>query len=246
MKKKILFAIGFVAVFAMSSMLFAYNIPYQNSRAHAFYVFGPEGDPLMGAGDSTMEIFVDVPVDEQNKVTIEVYDPDTGGFFDWIVPGNEWNTACKYQVYGKELLDSAEFGASPEWDQKWYMFGPYDKTQGEKVGDIYRFRIVVTGIKGDDENLFRVKVSPKSAESWAGKVMVRLAPREGDQMFFYPYVPAGTGSVIVENYDLDPTGGTSTLSVTTITEKFSIKDSDSGEWRETVVPISTDTGGRMV
>ncbi|MFA6636475.1 MAG: PKD domain-containing protein, partial [Candidatus Omnitrophota bacterium] len=38
----------------------------------------------------------------------------------------------------------------------------------------------------------------------------------------------------------------STLSVTTITEKFSIKDSDSGEWRETVVPISTDTGGRMV
>jgi large repetitive protein len=247
MKKVIFVFTVLFAVCAIGSVASAYQIPYEDSRVREFYVFGPDGDPLMGTEDSTQEIIVDVPADEPGYVVIEVYDPDTANFVDWRVPGSDWDTTCKIEVIGKGgVIDSEKFGVSPEWDQKWYMFGPYDKTQGEKVGDMYRFRLVVTGLSGDDQNLFKVRISPDSAESYCEKITFRLLPNEGDMMYFYPGVPAGTKSITVENYDLDVNGGTSTLSVDTISKKYRIGGSESGEWRSTVVPISTETGGRMV
>ncbi|MDD5613995.1 MAG: hypothetical protein PHQ54_02855, partial [Candidatus Omnitrophica bacterium] len=183
--KKTLFllvAVLFIS-FLKSAKVQAYVIPQQDTNARAFYVFGPDGNPLVGAEDSTMEIFIDVPADERSSLTIEVYDPDTGNFFDWREPLyevdfkpvlNEWNTTCVFELHGETLLDSTEFALSPEWDRRWYLFGPYDKSEGEKVGDYYRFRLVATGISGDDQNLFRVRISPESAESYAEKVKIRL------------------------------------------------------------------------
>lgn len=246
MKKLTFLMLTVFALFAIAVTASAYQIPYQDSRVRAFYVFGSDGDPLMGAEDNKMEIVVDVPADEPGAVILEVYDPDTGGFFDWRVPYSEWDTICKIEVIGKSVLDTAEFGVSSEWDEKWYRFGPYDKTQGEKVGDVYRFKLVVTGLNGDDQNLFKVRISPNSAESYSETITFRLLPNEGDKMYFYPAVPAGTAHIVVDNYDLDENGGTSTLAVDTISKKYSIGTSESGQWRATTVPISTDTGGRMV
>ena len=225
---------------------FSYEVPYDNSNVRYFYVFGKDGDQLMGAEDNEFELVVDVPADDPNDVTISVYDPDTGDTRDWRVPGSKWNTICEYSVHGKDLLDKKEFGEDHAYDRRYYRFGPYPKEKGEKVGNYYRFRLKVKGLSGDDENLFKVKVTPESAQAFSENITIRLLPDEGAQMFFYPRVPAGTGSVIVDNYDLDATGGTSTLSVTKISEKFPIKDSKSGQWSETVVPISTDTEGRIV
>lgn len=246
MKRVLMAGLVLVAAMALASSGMAYQIPFSNSNVKYFYVFGEDGDPLMGAEDSKMEVFIDVPADEPGDVTIQVYDPDTGGFVDWRKPNNDWNTRCKYELYGSKLLETKEFGIDPEYDKKYYTFGPYKKTQGEKVGDYYRFRLVVTGLVGDDQNLFKVKISPNSAESFSEDITFRLLPNQGDLMYFYPEVPAGTESITVGNYDLDVNGGTSTLAVTSISKKYRINDSESGEWRETIVPIETETGGRLV
>ena len=233
-------------VLFLCSLSFAYQVPYDNSNVKYFYVFGKNGDPLMGKEDSKLELVIDVPENEPNDVVISVYDPDTGGKVDWMKPGNEWDTRCEFALYGKKLLAKQEFGAEPEYNQNYYQFGPYSKTEGEKIGGFYRFRLVVSGLSGDDENLFKVKISPDSAEAFSENITFRLLPRQGDKMYFYPQVPGPVQRIAVHNYDLDINGGFSTLSVTEISKKFSINDSESGEWRKTDVPISTDTMGRLV
>jgi large repetitive protein len=256
MKKSVVVTL---AVLFLSSLFFipqanAYVIPYEDTKARAFYVFGPDGNSLAGAEDSRMEIVIDVPYNELSSLTVDVYDPDTGNFFDWREPIyetnfkptlNEWNTKCRFELFGEKLLDSTDFDLSPEWDRRWYRFGPYDKSDGERVGDYYRFRLVATGLKGDDQNLFRVRIYPETAESHSNKVKIRLHSKEGKEMFFYPYIPAGASSVIVDNYDLDAEGGSSTLAQDKRKRGYDIGVSRSGEWRQTVVPVLS-RGGSMV
>jgi len=143
------------------------------------------------------------------------------------------------------LLDKKTFGADVQYNKQYYQFGPYKKTDGKKVGDMYRFKLVAKGLSGDDENLFNVHISPNSAESFSENITFRLLPYQGDMMYFYPAVAPGTKHVVVENYDLDLDGGSSTLSASRISKKYDINDSESGEWRTTVVPIATETGGRL-
>ncbi|MDP8252868.1 MAG: hypothetical protein P9X27_00490, partial [Candidatus Kaelpia aquatica] len=111
------FAVVFYVLSLLGVKALAYVIPYQDTRAKAFYVFGSKGNSLAGAEDNVMEIVIDVPSNELSSVIIEVYDPDTGNFFDWREPIyevnfkptlNEWNTTCRFEFYGKDLLDSVE------------------------------------------------------------------------------------------------------------------------------------------
>ena len=234
-------AVSFAAVTAL-----AYQIPYHDSRIKYFFVFGEDGDPLMGAEDSTLEVVIDVPADEPGDVMIGIWDPDVGGNIDWKKPGNKWDTETEFAVYGADLLDKKTFGEDAAYDKETFYFGPYPKEKGKKAGNMYRFRLVATGLKGDDENLFKVMVSPDSAESFSENITFRLLPRQGDEMYFYPQVPAGTESIVVENYDLDAECGTSTLAVSTISEKYRINDSKSGQWATTTVPITVDEEGRLV
>ncbi|KJJ83848.1 PKD domain containing protein [Candidatus Omnitrophus magneticus] len=225
----------------------ATEIPYDNSNVKYFYVFGKDGDPLMGAEDSTMEIFVDVPEASMGDVTIGVYDPNIGGKHDWRKPNNEWDTACWCAVCGgTNLLDKKEFGVEAEYDGKIYNFGPYPKTKGEKIGNNYRFKLLVKGESGDDENLFKVFITPNDAEAFSNKITIRLLSTQGEKMYFYPEISGGTKNVIVDNYDLDVNGGTSTLSTSLISEHYPVKDSESGQWCETVIPLNIDTTGRLV
>ncbi len=243
---KIVFAAAIVLVLFASGTSYAYRVPNDNSGLKYFYVFGKDGDPLMGKEDSKLELVIDVPKDHPGDVMISVFDPNVGGKLDWKKPNNEWDTRTEFAVYGASLLDKKEFGAEPEYDKAYYVFGPYPKEKGEAVGNFYRFKLVATGLSGDDENLFNVEVKPESAEAYSENITFRLLPRQGDKMYFYPHVPAGTKSIVVKNYDLDIDGGSSTISMTAISEKFPINDSESGEWRETIVPISTDTDGRLI
>ena len=245
-KKTVKIVFCLVVSLVLCGTVFAYQVPYDNSNVRYFYVFGSGGDKLMGAEDSELELIIDVPVAEPGQVNIGVYDPDTGGKEDWKVPNNEWDTKSEFAVYGNKLLDKKVFGQEEMYDQEIYTFGPYEKTQGEKKGDFYRFKLVVKGLSGDDQNLFKVMIAPKGSEAFVENMTFRLLPRHGDKMYFYPEIPAGTREIVVENYDLDIDGGFSTLQVNALSEKIPINGSESGEWNQTIIPIETETGGRMV
>lgn len=249
MSKKLRMLAGLLGIVSLliPQTSFAYEVPAQDSRARYFYIFGPNADKLVGKEDSEQTLFVDVPAAESGQVVIKVYDPDTSGGKDFRLNGlDDYDTVTTFTVFGSSQLDSQTFGADDStYNQKHFQFGPYDKTQGEKVGDKYRFRLEAKATSGNDGNLFNVHVQPDSAEIFSENITFRLAPREGDHMYFYPEIPAGTKYIVVDNYDLDEQGGSAMLIDKVNRKKYDILDSTSGEWTETKIPVSVSGTGRL-
>jgi len=217
------------------SSLYAFDVPQDYSNIQYFYVFGPQGDPLMGAEDNELTLFIDIPKEEPNDLTIQIFDPDTSHKKDWNAEsGNGWNTITEFAVYGDKLIYKNQFGKE-EYDYEYFIFGSYPKEKGKDVGNFYRFKVVVEGIQGDDGNLFKFRINPDSAEVFSHNITFRLSPNQGDKMYLYPEIAKGTKRIIVENYDLDPTGGTSVLIDSLSRDKYKINDSKSGEWAGTEV-----------
>lgn len=247
MKKIIsLMALPLIAAAAAISVQ-AYEIPYENTQLKHFYVFGPDGDKLMGKEDSKQEIFFEVP-SNVSEFWIRVNDPDTGDFTDWRtdVNTNPWNTQTKFSVFGQSLLDSKTFGEDKMYDQASYQFGPYSASKGEDLGNGKKgFRLLAEGISGDDQNLFSVEVGPNNVESYATDITFRLLHSEGQQMFFYPEIKAGASTLTIENYDLDETGGYSSLLEGPTMIRHDVKGSTSGRWMATTVQLQTSGPGRL-
>lgn len=225
-----------------SGASWAYEVPRENSNVNYFYVFGPQGDKFMGAEGDTFELFVDVPASSSEDLTIQVYDPDTSGKKDWRAnPAvNQWDTTTEFSVTGSSVLDSKSF--TTEYDQAYYQFGPYKKEQGEKVGSMHRFKLTAKTTSGDDENLFKVRISPDHADSFVNKMTFRLRSKQGELMVFHPEVPASTTNIIVHNWDLDAEGGSSTLYEGEQQTQYPINDSLSGQWSTTDVALK---GGNL-
>ncbi|MBL7081597.1 MAG: PKD domain-containing protein [Candidatus Omnitrophica bacterium] len=243
--KKILSIMVILAVISAPAIAFAYNVPQDSSRVEYFYVFGPEGSQEYGAEDHELVLFVDLSEEETRNVVIAVYDPNTGGRKDWREnTANPWDTLTEFAVYGNKLLDKEQFGEEG-YDREYFQFGPYSKEQGEKVDNFYRFRLEVKAIQGDDANLFKVKISPDSSEAFSTNITFRLLSDKGERMYFYPKITADTQKLIVENYDIDIDGGTSQLFDPVFNRRYFINDSESGEWRQTIVPLRSGTSRQL-
>lgn len=220
----------------------SYEVPQDDSRAKFLYVFGSEGNPDYGADDvdHTQELYIDIPASETKPITIGIYDPDTGGFHDLKSDtGKLWGTRVNFQIYGSgdRLLGEKTFGLSPEYDRKVFVFGPYNKEKGAKIGDLYRFRLVASALEGNSQNLFSVRVAPETAQTFGEKISFRLLPRSGEEMSFYPEIPSGVSEIIVENYDIDPNGGDCQIIDPIDASSYSIKGSDTAEWAQTPINI---------
>ncbi|PIW65370.1 MAG: hypothetical protein COW12_02225 [Candidatus Omnitrophica bacterium CG12_big_fil_rev_8_21_14_0_65_45_16] len=247
MTKKI-YAFFTALVFALSMPLGlqAYEVPQDNSNIEYMYVFGPDGNPLRGAEKPQKEIYFDVPQSETRQLTIQVYDPDTyrspdskGGF--------GWNTKTQFELYGTKFLDEVTTGAGEKTHHKEYVtFGPYTKDQGQKVGEYYRFKLVVTASEGDDQNLYKLEVSPETTEAFAYDITFRLASGKGKMKYFYPAVAENTTGLTVYNYDIDPAGGTSSLVDNQSAKEYGINDSDSGQYAETKIKLEKGPARKLV
>jgi len=247
MTKKI-YALMTALVFALSMPLGvqAYEIPHDNSNIEYMYVFGPEGNPLRGAEKPQKEIYFDVPQAETRQLTVQVYDPGTykspnskGGF--------HWDTKTQFEMYGTKFLDEVTSGAGDKTHSKQFVtFGPYTKEQGEKVGEYYRFKLVVTASEGDDQNLYKVEVSPETTEAFVYDMTFRLASGEGKMKYFYPAVAANTTDLTVYNYDIDPAGGRSKLVDNASAKEYGVNDSDSGQYAETKIKLEPAAARKLV
>ncbi|MFN7171072.1 MAG: PKD domain-containing protein, partial [Candidatus Omnitrophota bacterium] len=230
------------------SSVFAYVLPEDDSGAPYFYIFGPDGEATYGANkeSNSLVFYIDFPEEETQEFWISLYDPDTGGRHDFRShPDNPWDTITKISLYGAQLLQEEEFGKG-DYDRAWFTFGPYLSSRGERVGNVYRFKLVVMSLQGDDANLFKIRIEPDSAEVFSYEFTVRLIAKEGDKMYFYPEIPGGTKEVLVGNYDLDPDGGTGILYDYLTGIHYKIKGSDTGQWAQTKVSlISSDIPRRL-
>lgn len=247
---KRLWVLTFVIAVAMSTgKCFAYTVPQDDTKVEFLYVAGTKADPMKGAQDHKQELFIDVPADEQASVKIGVYDPDTGGELYSQSTGsdidaresgyNEWDTVTVITLSGKKGVMHKKKFAQDGYNRKTYFFPQLSKTDGVKVGDYYRFTLNLTAISGDDFNLFNVVVSPDSARVSSTNISFRLLTDEGAKMYFYPLIPEGTKEIVVDNFDLDPDGGTSMLRDPADNKEYKLNDSASGEWHPTNVTLSS-------
>lgn len=251
MTRQNLFLVGILALVAallpVRPAEAAYEVPGSSSKVQYFYVFGPGGLIENGREDSIQDIYVDVSAESSEPVTIEILDPETGGKIDSVggTGGYTGNTSTRITVEGSAKLDERVFTNEKETDGKWVKFGPYAPSKGRKEGDVYRFRVRVHAFEGDDQNLFRFRISPDSAATFSDSITFRLGGDRGSKMYFYPFVPEGETRIVVNNYDLDSDGGSSELKDTLTGRMFGINDSTSGKWSQTRISLASGEARRL-
>jgi hypothetical protein len=204
------------------------NIPF-------LVTFGPDACPSWGDDDFSQTFFFLVPESHTQPVYIRVFDPGVGGKHDEI--NVFWNTKTNFSVYGGtgthsdpdarevdpvgnyrsgNLLASRTFGNEPEWDDRWYSFGPFSPTEGEFQEHLggYVFKIIAEGVEGNDGNLYKYFLSSDSdrniqiegANAFAYEYTFRLWDDPRQVSSIYPYIDEHTISVKIANFDWDSDG----------------------------------------
>ena len=221
-------------------MLIAINaqgqpVPSPEENIPWLVTFGKKADTSWGDNDFSQIWFFIVPETYKGQVFIRVFDPDTGGANDEVK--GVFDTKMRYSIYGGKdayshpdaqevnpkknfktgtLLDSKIFGADPNYDNKWYSFGPFAPTQGEYYPKYsgYIFKVVCEGIEGDDGNMYRYFMSTSGSSNipieggnaFTHEYTFRLHDNVNEISHIYPYVDPESTKIQVKNFDWDDDG----------------------------------------
>jgi hypothetical protein len=244
---------------------FSQPAPAEDENIPFLVTFGANAESTWGDDDFCQIFFFMVPTLHTDPVYIKVFDPDTGGELDEMK--GDFNTTTKFSVYGGagvwsnedaknenpigkfdsgNLLASRNFDQSPEFDQEWYSFGPFNPKEGEYIEKLggYIFKVIAQGIKGDDGNLYRFFMSVDKNENQAvegGNVFTyeytfRLSNNQDNVSQIYPFLDDLVTSVKIRNYDWDNDGFIRVVSTAKRGELCTI--SNEGEWKENSFPIT--------
>jgi len=217
-----------IDLFSQSAPAIDENIPY-------LMTFGGNSNTSWGDDDFCQIFFCIIPPSQTGPVYIRVYDPDTGGALDEVK--GEFNTVVNFSIYGGNdcwsdtsdlifnksgsyksgyQLASKSFGIDPQFDKKWYSFGPFNPSEGknvEKLGGRV-FKIIAQGVSGDDGNLYKYFLSASAVENVAVeggnlftyKYHFRLSDDQKNVCQIYPFVDDRTISIQISNFDWDDDG----------------------------------------
>ena len=236
------------------------NIPY-------LVTFGKDADRSWGDYELCQIFFCRIPFSCKSPFYVRIFDPDTGGAID--EQKADFNTVIRFSVYGGKgawseedarsihpsgnfesgiLLDSKSFGNDPQYDQKWYTFGPFNPMEGESSEELngYIFKIIAKGIKGDDGNLYTYFLSTESnankpvegGNCFTYEYTFRLSDDQNHVSQIYPYVDDKVTSVKIINFDWDNDGYIRVVSVAKRGELCKI--SGENEWASTELPITKE------
>lgn len=253
-----------ITLFLAETILSAQVAPAVEENIPFLVTFGKDADISWGDDDFLQIFFCLIPSDQKEPFYIRVYDPDTGGDYDEAK--GSFNTTTRFSVYAGSgcwsdtaaqsirptgnfksgnLLSAKTFGADPEYDKKYYSFGPFNPQEGEyaeKLGGRV-FKIIAEGLSGDDGNLYKYHLSSSSEKNtdieggnfFTYKYHFRLHDDQKKISQIYPYVDDKTISVEVSNFDFDNDGLIRIFSVAKNGLQCDI--SNEGEWAVTRFPI---------
>nr|WP_321407520.1 hypothetical protein [uncultured Carboxylicivirga sp.] len=220
----------------LSTITLAQPVPGVDENIPNLVTFGSEGETYWGDDNFCQIIFFAVPENFNKPIYLRVFDPDTGGDNDEIQ--GEWNTKTRISVYGGKgscsnqdardgnlngdydsgaELDSKFFENNPEFNLKWYTFGPYNPSEGEYLPEDggYIFKIIIEGTEGDDGNMYRLFLSSNSNENhevegafaYYFKYKFRMHDDITQVSHIYPYIN-DTSTVYIKqsNFDWDNDG----------------------------------------
>lgn len=160
----------------LSTLLFSQPVPGDDENIPFLMTFGPKAEKSWGDDDFSQTFFFLVPESYKDPVFIKVFDADVGGLVDEL--NGIFDTQMTYSVYGGKdafnhpdaretdpignyksgnLLATKAFGVNPRYDNNWYVFGPFNPTEGEYVKRFggYIFKVICDGNSGNDGNMYR-------------------------------------------------------------------------------------------
>jgi hypothetical protein len=231
-----------ISLLFLASGMAAQPVPAGDENIPYLMTFGPKASTSWGDDDFSQAFFFLIPKSYTQSLYIRVFDPDISGTTDEL--DGIFDTKMTYAVFGGNecysnkdaqetspkgnyksgnLLASKTFGNQPEFDNKWYTFGPFNPSEGEYVQkfDGYVFKVICDGISGNDGNLYRYFLSAKAdenkpiegANAFAYEYSFRLYDNPAEVSHIYPYVDDRTISVKLSNFDWDSDGFIRTVSV---------------------------------
>ncbi|HEX2974844.1 MAG TPA: hypothetical protein VHO68_02820 [Bacteroidales bacterium] len=245
----------------------AQQVPSPEENIPFLVTFGKDGKDSWGDDTKHSVWFFLVPPDYKKPFYIKVFDPECGGENDEIQ--GEFNTRTAFSVYGGagvdpeknsesrgdekgavnykkgNLLASRVFGKEAANDNKYYVFGPFNPTDGDYSTnwDRYVFKIVCEGVAGDDGNLYKYFFSSdavlnmpiEGANAFTYKYIFRMWNDFKSVAHIYPYIDEGVIYVKQENFDWDNDG--EIMVVSRIRQGSPASISNEADWASSNFPV---------
>ena len=247
-------------------------VPGKDENIPFLITFGNQGKTSWGDDDFYQVWFFSIPRDFTRPFYIRIFDPDCGGQNDEIQ--GDFNTRTFFGFYGGKgvdpdqneeskgllngldykrgtLLESRTFGNEARYDDKYCTFGPFNPTSGDysKKWNVYLFKMVIEGVKGDDGNLYRFYMSRESesdipvegGNAFTYEYTFRMWNNDKSKSDIYPYIDTGVIWVRQRNFDWDNDG---LILVSSRYKQGIVADhSNENDWAESRVPIEPEEIG---
>ena len=257
-----------IMLLTVETFVLAQPVPGADENIPNLMTFGADAETSWGDNNFCQIIFFRVPDDVNTPFYIKVFDPDCGGDNDEIQ--GDWNTQTAFSIYGGQgsctnddaikinldgdyddgtLLASKTFGNEPEYNLKWYTFGPINPAEGEHIPEEsgYVFKVIIEGISGDDGNMYRLFMSSdkdnneeiEGGNSYYFKYTFRLHNNPFERSHIYPYVSdEGIVSIKQTNFDWDNDGWITLRSVASAGSMMKISADD--KWATSMYKIKEE------
>jgi PKD repeat protein len=251
-------------IFSTFLVLFALLFSTQALFAQATYnfiTFGKGASPTDGDDNNFQIFFIKIPDKVTDSLTLRLFDPDCGGTNDQRV--GEWNTETEfrllggpeayndgysYDIYGKKIdllagkvLAVKKYGIDPYADNEWVDYAKFSPADGAAFEGYHLVKLVVTGLTGDDGNVFNLFVSRSvgknlsvdGVEVFSLNPTVRVDKKKSD-----PAIRFRTNSEQeIEVANFDAAGAPISLE-TPVRSNISLRSSGDGLWDATPVSLN--------
>lgn len=252
--------ITFISLLTMSFSIQAFG------KENAFLItYGKDAGTEEGDDDFFQVIFIRSPDTFTKKMYVRIFDADCGGANDSRYHG-KWNTKTRFQLFGGEkaystydltqgapvkdnifsgtLLKDQTYGIDPFKDNQWYNFKKISPEEGELINNYRYFKLIISGVKGDDGNIFMVTASthqrrniiPDDVDLIMYSTTLHLPSREvfSEMRVF---IPQKTNYLTVHNFDLY---SAYIHVVTKFRADLPVKSSGQNEWMKSNIDILPD------
>lgn len=180
-----------IFILLLSQNTFAQPVPHMTENMDFLVTLGKDSQSELAEKAYSQSIYFSIPKEYNEPVFIRIFDADIGGENDIAVNG--FNSQVKYEIFGGRTLDLSGtentvstnkpisekiLDTSEVRDNKWWSLDVFIPSQGyyDEQADSYVFKLLVSGLSGDDINCYRVYLSASPADN---------IPIEGGAAFRY-------------------------------------------------------------
>lgn len=242
------------------------SLPHESENIDFITTFSNQADKSNGDDDYQQTFFIVLPKTINTTFFIRVFDPDTGGAHDEV---KDNASKTRFSIYGGKgsfsdpksreitpkkndkpglLLGAKTFNDAPQYDNNWFVFGPFNPKEGELINEMegYVFKIVVDGLEGRSGNMYRFFISQdhdanralEGVNAFTYKYTFRLMPKADAVALFYPFVNKEVVSLKIHTFDFDNDG--KILLYSTNKNRQKVKHSNDNEWSESTHVIDEE------